>query len=335
MKKYVFLGNKLEWWKPCLADCLDYENARLVNDFILLPRHSIRYYLARIHFSERINKVISLPLKKLWYRSFCKYLELNHADDFTIIIYDWNLMGRDECFLKFLKENYRNVNLVYVFTNIVAKSGALNYKFLKKLKRFFDIVFAFDPDDAKRYGFSYTPLVYSKKLVRNKRKVNDVFYVGRAKDRKNELLAVYERLKNLGLKTDFYIAETDDTQRFKEEIHYNELLTYEECIVKISKAECIVDVIQGNSAGLTIKVCEAIYHNKKLITTNQHLREYPFYDGRYMLIIQKPEDITLEFFENNKNVQYDQKGIDYFSLNSFFDRIDKELCLKQGELKLD
>ena len=86
-----------------------------------------------------------------------------------------------------------------------------------------------------------------------------------------------------------------------------------------------MDAIQGNSTGLTIKTCEAVCYDKKLITTNKHVIEYPFYDPRYIRIIESPDDIDEAFFSKNREVRYSKEGKEYFSASSFLKRLDNEI----------
>ena len=89
-------------------------------------------------------------------------------------------------------------------------------------------------------------------------------------------------------------------------------MTYDECVNSIQKATCLIDIIQGESTGLTIKTCEAVCYNKKLITTNKHVAKYPFYDPRYIKIVNSPDDIDESFFFENRDVHYSENGRNLF-----------------------
>ena len=153
-----------------------------------------------------------------------------------------------------------------------------------------------------------------------------VFYVGQAKDRLPGLLSCFEKLKQLGIKTDFHIANVKEEDiKYSDEIIYNKFMTYAECVDSIQKATCLIDVIQGESTGLTIKTCEAVCYDKKLITTNKHVVEYPFYDPRYIRVVESPDDIDESFFIENRDVHYSEEGKAYFSADSFLKRVEDEL----------
>lgn len=325
--KNVILGNGEEWCKLCLSEILDKENVSLCNSLFPVKR-KISQKIAKLYF--RINKIIKLPFKKLWYSKFCKNLRLNEKDNFNLIIYDWNRLGNDIKFLDYVKKHFPNVKLAYVFTNIVKITGAATNKFVDKLNLYYDTVFAFDETDAKKYNFFYLPLAYSENKVEAQTKRNDVFYVGRAKDRLNMLLETYEYLSDLGLCCDFNIFGVDSGEmKYTDEITYNKYMSYNEAIQRIKNSNCLIDIIQGDSTGLTIKTCEAIFYNKKLITTNKNLKNSIVYDERYMLVIDKSEDISLDFFKNNLEVNYSKKCRDYFSAERWLKKIENILNEKQ------
>ena len=191
---------------------------------------------------------------------------------------------------------------------------------------YYDVVYAFDPSDAPKYNFHYHPLLYSKvadeKPVKEKKQV---FYVGKAKDRYQMLVNVYERLEKLNVHKNFYIfGVEDDKQVYNDKIKYNNYIPYSECIKNIKESNCLLDIIQGESEGFTIKVCEAVMYDKLLITTNTKVVDAPFYNPDYILVIRDENDITKEFFDNKK-VAYSKEGKEVFSVETFVKHIYKDL----------
>ena len=244
----------------------------------------------------------------------------------VLIIYDQNMVGGDSSFIKHIRKKYPNCHMIYMFTNIARISAASINGYLNDLKGWYDIVCAFDPKDAIKYGFEYCPLIYDKTCIESNENENCVFYLGLAKDRLEMLIDVFHKIDEMGVKTDFNIVNVDEKyQKFGDKIKYNKRMSYREALNHIAKSTCLIDVIQGESEGLTIKTCEAVAYKKKLITTNKHVKDYPFYDSRYIRIIESPDDITDSFFEENKKVEYPADGRDYFSSERFLERIEELL----------
>lgn len=327
MKQYRIsvLGNGTDWCEQSLEG-LRILGAKILNGMLPCPGSTLRYKLARFHFSRRIERHIRLPGRALWYPYFCRFLCAPPDEKQLIVIYDRHILANDPGFLRYLREHYKKARLVYVFTNICSISGASGNDFIEKLKGFYDAVYAFDPADAEKYGFSYSPLLYYAPNGNTEVCEQDVFYVGRAKDRFPMLISVYEKLQALGKSTLFYIfGVPEDQQRHEQAITYNQLIPYSECLRHIKASDCLLDVIQGESEGFTIKVCEAVYYNKLLITTNAMVIDAPFYHESYIQVIRTAEDIQAGFFVNAGRVAYSEQDRAFFSAESFLMKVENDL----------
>lgn len=325
--KLIVLGNYEEWCEKSLVQFKSDENVLFFNG--LPTNNSVLKLLCKIQYSDRIGKYIHIPFEKI-----LNYLLLRNIsqynEEIVFLIFDRNILGSKYSFLQSIRKKYLKAKIVYIFTNIAKITGASERGYLDKLNDWYDVVFAFDPEDAKKYGFSYSPLIYDAdpnyKREEKESKEDLVFYVGQAKDRLTGLLSCFEKLKQLGIKTDFHIANVKEEDiKYSDEIIYNKFMPYAECVDSIQKATCLIDVIQGESTGLTIKTCEAVCYDKKLITTNKHVVEYPFYDPRYIRVVESPDDIDESFFTENKDVHYSEEGKAYFSADSFLKRVEDEL----------
>lgn len=324
-EKIIILGNSQDWCERSLSDFKKMDNVKMNNYKYFRKVNSFTKFLARIHFSYKLNRIIELPFKKIWYSKIKKFVNAKKDEKVIFIIYDRNVLANNIKFINYLRKNFKDCRLVYMFTNIVNISGAGENNFVLKLNQYYDVVYAFDPEDSKKYNFKYSPLIYSTNEM-NTDKKNQAFYVGRSKDRYPMLIKVYERLKELNISSEFHIFEVEaDKQMYKENIKYNEYISYDECLKKIQQSNCLIDIIQGNSTGLTIKVCEAIYYNKLLITTNKHIKETPFYDEKFILIIDNEKDIKEVFFRNANNVKYSKEGKEYFSVDTYLKRLYNDL----------
>lgn len=322
---FSIIGNGVDWCKASLMEINDLDNCDIYNTKTIPFDNKLLDLLCAFHYSERGNKYFELPLKSIWYKSLCKKIITNGSEN-IIIIYDHNRLGNDESFLKYIKKKYKNVYMVYVFTNVVRISGAINNNFVEKLKEYYDEVYAFDPTDSPKYGFNYHPLLYSRNDIKGVMVQKKVFYVGRAKDRYSILIDVYAKLKRLGIDSLYYIfGVKEEEQKYQNEINYNKMIPYSQCLRYIQESFCLIDIIQGESEGYTIKVCEAVFYNKLLITTNSKIKEAPFYNPNWILVIKSAEDINLDFFSNYDSVSYDQNARNYFSAKKFIDNITMQI----------
>jgi len=63
-----------------------------------------------------------------------------------------------------------------------------------------------------------------------------------------------------------------------------------------------LDLVQGNQTGLSFRVFEAMALQKKLITDNKAIRNYPFYNPNNILILDSKEIIlNSDFSKLNMN----------------------------------
>lgn len=314
MKNIIVLSNGNEWCYWCWKGFLESRHATFLrNPFPV--KSKLLLWLCWKHFSPKYK----FPFKWIWYRLMLHNLGIDKHKDNIIIVYDWNQMTRDASFIKLLKRN--NTKVVYVFTNIVQITGATTYHLLDRLKEMYDYVFAFDRLDAKKYGFLYHPLIYEKiTLPESSLPQSDLFYVGQAKDRLDILLEIFEEAERHGLSCDFHIIGVpNEKQKYADKIHYNQPLHYEEVLKHINSTRCLVDAIQGNSTGLTIKVCESIIFNKKLITTNVHVKEEIFYAKGNIWIYEDPK--SMADFVKEKQVDYEPKDYSMFTVESMLAEI--------------
>ena len=320
MKNYIVLSGGFDWCYYCWKDYLD-------------THDNVKFYKRRlpVEYPQPFFKIIQniyhpnshVFLRPIIRPLFLHLLSLKKNSKNVIIFYDWNYMPTDKKFLDAIRKKDPNVKLVYVFTNIVKLTGAKKWRILDKLNEWFDAVFAFDPIDAERYGFYYNRLIYAMPKEDSCIEEDiDLFYIGRAKDRLDTLLEVFEKAQSEGLKCDFTIVDVpEEEQRYPEIIKYNVKIPYEEVIKKIKRSRCLVDVIQGESCGLTIKTVESVVYDKKLLTTNENIKDEFFYKSQNMMIYDRSRSIR-EFLDY-PSVKYTPEEKYVFSPNHLFELIDK------------
>lgn len=323
--RYIILSNGNEWcyysWRGYLSK---HPEVDFLRDGNPIRRNRLFKWLWKKHFSPRRGKFLSF-FRKLWHPFIVKGLRLSREEKTIFLTYDWNLLTTDLGFYKAIKKKYPNVTLVYMFTNIVRFTGSTSYGILNNLNSVFDYVFAFDKEDASKYGFLYSPLIYtSNDDVKPSSHMTDLFYVGKAKDRLSQLLAIYEKAIAEGLSCDFNIVDVPvNDQKYKDGIVYNKPLSYRDVLSRIKSTRCLVDAIQGDSVGLTIKTCEAVVCGKKLVTTNEHVKEECFYHPGNIMVLKDGTQIpSLKDFLDLDKVQYSDEAKFEFAPERLFKEIN-------------
>lgn len=318
MKKILIMGNGTSWLNYSLADISSF--SKIINKDIILNRKNEVSVLKKILFSYKLDKLIPKFVQRKVINRYLKKNEVVLTEGLILIFYDRNTLANKGWYLKEIKKRNK-IKLVYMFTNIVNKSGAYEHNFVMSLNKYYDKVYAFDKEDSKKYEFDYHDLLYSNclKSSANQNIEPCVFYIGKAKDRYEKIIKVYEFLKRQGIKCNFHIVGVSkNDQKYSNEIVYNEIMDYRDVLEEISRSTHILDVIQENSTGITIKTCEAVTYNKKLLTTNQYIKNEPFFDDDFIQVFEECKDIDIQFFKN----EHINECNSYFSPIHFLKELD-------------
>lgn len=177
----------------------------------------------------------------------------------------------------------------------------------------FDDVYSFEPLDCKRYGLKFRPLFYTQSY----RQVPfcdsadiqyDACFIGSVHQPSKfaAVLRICQELRSLGLNvfTYFYMPSKSACWLRKlqhnfyrgMEFHYQKLSQGEVAEIYANSA-AIIDAPQSRQNGLTIRSLEALGCKRKLITTNEDVAHYDFYE-KYddVLIVRNGERIDPDFF---------------------------------------
>lgn len=224
-----------------------------------------------------------------------------------VIFCDWNRLAYDLEFLQYLRAKYKDIKFIFIFTNIVEKSGVVRFSNLEFIKKNYDLVITYDEGNAEKYGLTCHRTVYSKIDMKSDKEPCDVFFIGNAKERLETVLDVFKILNNNGFKCCFYVnGVPEELQEYKELIHYNETMSYKEAVEYVQNAKCVLDVCQEGANAITLRCCEALVYDKKLITNATNLRKEKFYDAKNIYFFEgnNYEGLT-DFLSSNHKVEYE------------------------------
>ncbi|MDB8711937.1 hypothetical protein [Mediterraneibacter gnavus] len=306
MRKYLIVYPNRDYGKLMWEDLKKSNNVEFIDTPLKISSNRILQTLFKIHFSFKLNNIIELPLKGVWNQ---KYSLMNYKfednNSYVIIFTDPALCNYRKDLLSKIKKK-ANIKFVLVLINSFYRMK----KVIQPMLECFDKIYTYDKEEADKFGFKYYPTVYSvikietKNIVERKR----CFFVGVAKDRLSKLLAVYDKLEERGWKPEFYISGVrKKQQRQREGIIYNKWLPYTLALEKAINSECIVEIMDKNNAGVTLRTLEAICYNKKLITNNKKILQSPFYQSNYICLIDQILNIPQTFL-NDEEVDYKYDG---------------------------
>ena len=156
----------------------------------------------------------------------------------------------------------------------------------------------------------------------------DVTFIGTAKDRLKDILSVYEKLKAHNLKLDFWIfGVKEENQKYKDEIHYNEYLSFDDFNKHTLNARCTFEALQKNGSSPTTRFSMCMLYKRKLLTNCTELMDLEWVDAIATGNIQVYRDIdSIDFNWIKKDCEYDnQKYIEMFSTDRMLETIDSSL----------
>lgn len=295
----------------------------LFNDVINLKKNEAEVIFIEIPYKKLNNiflKIRTLHMKTNFIFKD-KWLNLKNLKKYKISQNDYVIFF--DCVMPIYYEVAKKINGKKILWcwNTLEKSNKIHIA-----KKIFKSICSFDKMDSFNYNINYINQFYWRKKEHNNLQENDLLFIGRDKGR-FEKLKFY--LKNIDIKKDIYIIK-DKNKNYEKDQYIawlkTEYLSYTEVLEKIYKSKCILEINKENQTGLTIRALECIFFNKKLITNNQEIKTYNFYNKQNIYIIEnklKQEDI--ELFLNTPTIEVDEYILEEYTFEKWLKNILKTL----------
>ena len=285
-----------------------------MKDYIIIKNQKKLYFFYKIYKKIPIYEMYLVRLKK---KSIFKFFPIK-----SIVLYgSWifKLHKKKAIIIfetmystkigKFIKRVNPKCKVILFYWNTIADRTRKSYLKDPNIDEFY----TFDKMDAKKYGIKYNSQFYSNEIELPKNDIKyDVFFIGRDKGRKNELLSLEKKLSKLGLKTKFIIVS--DERNF---------ISYQEYLNILSQSRVILDYVTSYQTGLSLRCMESIFFSKKIITNNPYIKDYDFYDKDNIFILNKRSNIKqLNKFINGEFKSIDKDIIDEYDYLSWIERFN-------------
>ncbi len=316
-KVLLFVANAFGYEKDIQAKMqemgaiVDYYDERPSNSF--LTKALIR--INRSLLSQKIDKYYDVICTK----------EANKNYDYIVFIKSEAVSIK---ILQRMREEHPNAKMIlYLWDSILNnKNALLNYPY-------FDKVFSFDKNDVAHYGFIFRPLFYTdayKEIAAHRNFVYDALFVGTVhSDRYYYVKNIEQQVKNMGRKMMSYFFFRspilyyrkklfDKTYKYvkKKDFQFTPL-SKKGLIELVAQSKCLVDAQHPKQTGLTMRTIEALGACRKLITTNEYVKEYDFYNSNNILVVDRSNPVISEEFMNTENEQVDKTIYGSYSLESW------------------
>ena len=230
----------------------------------------------------------------------------NDIGQYDVVILGEN--GYSKSISRYIRKKNKKCKIVMYFWN------KINGAYSKHLQdKNIDEFWTFDKEDAKKYNIKYNSQFYTKNIqLKSKPQEFDILFLGRAKNRKNEIIELNNKLEQQNLKCNFIVIEDE-----KDYIEYDKYLDL------ISKSKCILDYNQKGQTGLTLRPMEALFFNKKLITNNKDIKNYNFYNSKNIFILGENKMEEVDKFLNTPSEKIHEDILNNYDFNSWVEKFLK------------
>ena len=260
---------------------------------------------------RRLHSNITFLSFNIWFDNW--KMDLKHYD--IIIIWAAKL---NVSIAKWIHSKYPNIRIIFWFWNPIKKNFIPDNN-LKKICE----CWSFDFQDCIDYNLIYNTQFYfppsNDEILKKHCTKNDIFFIGAEKGRGEILLQLEKRFEELHLNTYFHIVK--DNTKSKSKIKYCPPLRYSNVIKCVLNTKCILEILQENQSGFTLRTMEALFYSKKLITNNKDIKFFEFYNPQNIFILGENSISELPNFIKSKFQPIDsmllQKYTFYAWLNKF------------------
>lgn len=203
-------------------------------------------------------------------------------------------------FLSELKKRNKSAQfLLYLWDDIARVQN------FHAVRKYYDYIYSFDKEDCKKYDFKFLPLFFINAfdLYRNNyRKDIDIYG---AFSNHSDRLKVLQRLDSNNNTNSFFFVTVSCLVYLKQKIHKTfstkfhfsvKPLSVEENIEYMKRSIAIIDIQHPSQKGLTLRTLEALGCGNKIITTNDSIYTYDFFDKTNICVINRENPIIPEDF---------------------------------------
>ena len=208
-------------------------------------------------------------------------------------------------FRKYLRLKYPRCKIIFHLGDFIKTKTGID---IDNIKAFADFVVTYDHNDANEYQLTYHANAYTslpKEMLDGQFERCDIIFYGYAKNRADDIMRVYDKLKFSHIKCDFNIPDLKKEYSInRPELANAHFTPYLEYLKRVQNTDCILEIIQKGSRGCTFRTWEAIAYNKKLITNNPCVVEEKFYNPQFIQVIDTIDSLDVDWIKQDVKVDY-------------------------------
>lgn len=244
-----------------------------------------------LYWIYKVLHILRIPVRSVFWGEWKRYIKTAK----NVIIFDYGYQRGMETYIHKINPACN----VYLFYWNIITPYRINYKIFTDK----ELIYSTDMDDCRTYHMKYNTMFYCRQYYRPYQKMDKdtVFFLGVDKGRSELLLQIKRMLERVGITCDIRLIAAfqrqSDRERFAD-ILTETRLSYTEYLAEIEKSSILLDVVQDGQTAPTMRVMEAIYLSKKLITNNHSLMSCDFYNENNIFVL--PEELNDSVIEQVK-----------------------------------
>lgn len=167
----------------------------------------------------------------------------------------------------------------------------------------FDEIYSFDKEDIATFGFKEANnYIYLDELNNNHNTTYDAVYLGSCDDRVPKLAKLAKQLKALNLNYNCLVIGNEKrtakySNTFNDVLNFStEIKTKSQLLDFYKSSKVVIDLVRDNQTGLSFRFFEAMATQRKIITDNSNVKNYPFYNLNNILVLDDACTLNAEFF---------------------------------------
>ncbi len=158
----------------------------------------------------------------------------------------------------------------------------------------------------------------------------DVMYVGFDKNRRNKIRNLSEIFNREGMSLDIRLIVSDNKEFMEAGIRYiAKPVPYQKILELLMNSKAILEIVNDNQTGLTLRSLEALFFEKKLITDNANIVNFDFYNKNNIFIYGIDDISNLRTFIDTPYKKMKPELIDKYSFRNWFQQISEEGLLHE------
>lgn len=307
--KYLVVDDENEIYNAMYSDLFKQNKYDVEEIPKFLIKNKIINFVKRIIFNEKINKHIWIPFKFLFenFYTISKY-KFDPEENYVIILLNGTLKNHYSAkYIKKIKKKNHNVKWALVFYD------SSHNKYAKrsfKMARAFDYILSFDKSDCDKYGFLYFYSTFSNQnqLFHDEKFFSNIFWVGSDNGRFSKLKNIFKKIYLNYSNCKFLLCSNTKKNISQYGVLKTNYIPYSEVLKYSFNSNCLIEYVINGQYGISLRTCEAIMFNKKLLTNNKNIVNMPFYNSKFIKIYNDEKDIDINFINEKIDVNYNYKN---------------------------